>query len=131
MKVGMWKACQNYHQWRQHLMVTISKDEITKPHVKVFANYDIISLEMNIVHTKNVHALEKVNPFIQLLTRVSIGDPNVMIVPLNCQLWNPWSISSDIFDKCLELKYVGIEMIYMLDVHSKMSIVVKLGIVNT
>jgi hypothetical protein len=67
-------------------MVTISKDEITKPHVKVFANYDIISLEMNIVHTKNVHALEKVNPFIQLLTRVSIGDPNVMIVPLNCQL---------------------------------------------
>lgn len=131
MKVGMWKACQNYHQWRQHLMVTISKDEITKPHVKVFANYDIISLEMNIVHTKNVHALEKVNPFIQLLTRVSIGDPNVMIVPLNCQLWNPWSISSDIFDKCLELKYVGIEMIYMLHVHSKMSIVVKLGIVNT
>jgi len=131
MKVGMWKACQNYHQWRQHLMVTISKDEITKPHVKVFTNYDIISLEMNIVHTKNVHALEKVNPFIQLLTRVSIGDPNVMIVPLNCQLWNPWSISSDIFDKCLELKYVGIEMIYMLHVHSKMSIVVKLGIVNT
>lgn len=131
MKVGMWKACQNYHQWRQHLMVTISKDEITKPHVKVFTNYDIISLEMNIVHTKNVHALEKVNPFIQLLTRVSIGDPNVMIVPLNCQLWNPWSISCDIFDKCLELKYVGIEMIYMLHVHSKMSIVVKLGIVNT
>jgi hypothetical protein len=36
-----------------------------------------------------------------------------MIVPLNCQLWNPWSISSDIFDKCLELKYVGIEMIYI------------------
>jgi len=67
-------------------MVTISKDEITKPHVKVFTNYDIISVEMNIVHTKNVHALEKVNPFTQLLTRVSIGDPNVMIVPLNCQL---------------------------------------------
>jgi hypothetical protein len=70
-------------------MVTISRDEITKPHVMVFANYDIISVEMNIVHTKNVHALEKVNSFTQLLTRVSIGDPNVMIVPLNRQLRSP------------------------------------------
>jgi hypothetical protein len=68
-------------------MVTISRDEITKPHVRVFANYDIISAEKNIVHTKNnVHALEMVNPLTQLLTRLSIRDPNVMIVPLNCQL---------------------------------------------
>ncbi len=113
MKGGMWRACQNCHHWRQHLMVTISRDEITKPHARVFANYDIISVEMNIVHTKNVHALEKVNPLTQLLTRVSIRDPNVMIVPLNCQLWSPWNIYYDIFDKCLELKYVGTKMIYI------------------
>jgi hypothetical protein len=49
----------------------------------------------------------------QLLTRVSIRDPNVMIVPLNCQLWSPWNIYYDIFDKCLELKYVGTKMIYI------------------
>jgi hypothetical protein len=65
-------------------MVTIFRDEITKPHVRVFANYDIVNVEMNIVDTKNVHALEKVNPFTQLLTRVSIGDPNVMIFLLKC-----------------------------------------------
>jgi hypothetical protein len=68
-------------------MVTIFGHEITKPHVKVFANYDIISVEKNIVHAKNnVHALEMVNPLTQLLTRVSIRDPYVMIVSLNCQL---------------------------------------------
>jgi hypothetical protein len=70
-------------------MVTISRGEITKPHVRLFANYDIISVEMNIVHTKNVHVLEKINPLTQLLTRVSIGDSNVMIVPLNRQLRSP------------------------------------------
>lgn len=32
-------------------MITISKDEKIKPHVRVFANYDIISVEKNIVHT--------------------------------------------------------------------------------
>jgi hypothetical protein len=52
-------------------MVTIFGDEITKPHVKVFPNYDIISVEKKIVHTKNnVHALEMVNPLTQLLTKV-------------------------------------------------------------
>jgi hypothetical protein len=71
-------------------------------------------VDKNIVHTKNnVHALKMVNPLTQLLPRVSIRDPNVMIVRLNRQLQSLWSISCDIFDKCLELTYVGIEMIYI------------------
>ncbi len=44
---------------------------------------------------------------------------------------SPWNISCHIFDKHSQPKYVNIEMIHMPDVHSKISIIPKLGVINS
>jgi hypothetical protein len=40
-------------------------------------------------------------------------------------------LSCDIFDKCSQLEYAGIEMIRMPHVQSNISITVKLGVINS
>jgi hypothetical protein len=44
---------------------------------------------------------------------------------------SPQGLSCDIFDKSSEPEYAGIEMIRMPDVHSNISITVKLGVINS
>jgi hypothetical protein len=44
---------------------------------------------------------------------------------------SPQGLSCDIFDKCSQPEYAGIEMIRMPHVHSSMSITVKLGVINS
>jgi len=44
---------------------------------------------------------------------------------------SPRNISCYICDKHFEPKYVNIEMIHMPDVHSKISIIPKLGVINS
>jgi hypothetical protein len=43
----------------------------------------------------------------------------------------PQGISCDIFDECPQPEYAGIEMIHMPHVHSNISIIVKLGVINS
>jgi hypothetical protein len=44
---------------------------------------------------------------------------------------SPKGLSSDLFDKSSQPEYAGIEMIRMPDVHSNISITVKLGVINS
>jgi hypothetical protein len=44
---------------------------------------------------------------------------------------SPRGLSCDIFDKSSQPEYAGIEMIRMPDVHSNISITVKLGVINS
>ncbi len=44
---------------------------------------------------------------------------------------SPQGLSCDIFDKPSRPEYAGIEMIRMPDVHSNISITVKLGVINS
>jgi hypothetical protein len=44
---------------------------------------------------------------------------------------SPQGILCDIFVKCSEPKYKGIEMICMPHAHSNISIIVKLGVINS
>jgi hypothetical protein len=44
---------------------------------------------------------------------------------------SPQGLSRDIFDKCSQPEYAGIEMIRMPHVHSNISMTVKLGVVNS
>jgi hypothetical protein len=44
---------------------------------------------------------------------------------------SPQALSCDIFDKCSQPEYAGIEMIRMPHVHSSISITVKLGVINS
>jgi hypothetical protein len=43
---------------------------------------------------------------------------------------SPQGLSCDIFDKCSQPEYTGIERIRMPHVHSNISITVKLGVIN-
>jgi hypothetical protein len=45
--------------------------------------------------------------------------------------WSPQGLSCAIFDKPSQPEYAGIEMIRMPDVHSNISITVKLGVINS
>jgi hypothetical protein len=44
---------------------------------------------------------------------------------------SPQGLSCDIFDKCSQLEYAGIEMIRMPHVHSNISMIAKLGVINS
>jgi hypothetical protein len=44
---------------------------------------------------------------------------------------SPQGISCDIFDKCSQPEYAGIDMICMSHVHSNISITAKLGVINS
>ncbi len=44
---------------------------------------------------------------------------------------SPQGISCDIFDKCSEPEYAGIELICMPYVHSNILITAKLGVINS
>jgi hypothetical protein len=45
--------------------------------------------------------------------------------------WSPQGLACAIFDKPSQPEYAGIEMIRMPDVHSNISITVKLGVINS
>jgi hypothetical protein len=44
---------------------------------------------------------------------------------------SPQGISCDIFDKCSQPEYAGIDMIRMSHVHSNISITANLGVINS
>jgi hypothetical protein len=44
---------------------------------------------------------------------------------------SPQGLSCDIFDKCSQPEYAGIEIIRMLHVHSNISMSAKLGVINS
>jgi hypothetical protein len=44
---------------------------------------------------------------------------------------SPQGLFCDIFDKCYQLEYAGIEMIRMPHVHSNISMIAKLGVINS
>jgi hypothetical protein len=44
---------------------------------------------------------------------------------------SPQGVSCDIFDKCSQPEYAGIEMIRMPHVHSNISMTAKLGVINS
>ncbi len=50
---------------------------------------------------------------------------------LNVKQTCPQGISCDILDKCSQPEYAGIDMIHMPHVHSNISIIVQLGVINS
>jgi hypothetical protein len=51
---------------------------------------------------------------------------------LDLVVWqSPQGLSCDIFDKCSQPEYAGIEMIRMPQIHSSISMTVKLGVINS
>jgi hypothetical protein len=49
----------------------------------------------------------------------------------SCNFLDPQGLSCDIFDKCSQPEYAGIEMIRMLHVHSNISMTAKLGVISS